>query len=648
LLLTEEGLGPTTVCAMVGSLKDFAAWMLSRPAAITRYRYVTPSVLCDYFDHFSKRPARGSRKNTTVSNDTMQHTLRSITKLYKYGDRLEDALQTTLADWLFNQLPKQYQIHTSSAARTLPIPDEQHRVLLGAALNFINEKADKTISSLKAFVKEEKILQIKDAQELKPIGEVARRRIERVARRIKRTIPKFTRQDSNGSKIITSLSAISLAREANVPLNFCVACLERDSELRRLFRARRRFLGDNIHWDCGELNTNLRLLQMSCFIIIATSTGMRLSELLALKPGCIVQRKIKGSKVFLYWLKSVLVKTSPRFGGEINHWLCGELSARAIRVLEQLHAILPSTIKPREKIEVPLEDSLFRAYTWTGILIEARSMCAGAIYNGLKFAIKELTHDVGHVHPHQFRRTFARNVVRWSTVPILALQRHFKHWSLLMTDYYIGVDDELMRMFFYEQREASRGRLRQILQGECGGPGGIISQKRLMKMVDQEELPVNFRGKEHFGTIENLLNDLCEDGISAYKCGEFTTCLYVPGVAKCGEDGPKEHECHPTECVNSHILVEDVPFYLNNIRQNQLLYDQLTAIEKVGPFGFFLLERIRRDKVAIKPLAILYKEKLGGLKSYYENLTETEQVNTYGLILKNRIELDSATLEYLF
>ena len=67
---------------------------------------------------------------------------------------------------------------------------------------------------------------------------------------------------------------------------------------------------------------------------------------------------------------------------------------------------------------------------------------------------KELGLQTGRIHPHRFRRSFARNIVRWTETPIPALQRHFKHWSLLMTDYYIGTDPQLMEMFFEAQLEA--------------------------------------------------------------------------------------------------------------------------------------------------------------------------------------------------
>ncbi len=397
-----------------------------------------------------------------------------------------------------------------------------------------------------------------------------------------------------------------------------------------MYRCRRKEHRDSLHWDVGDLNLKIRVLQIACFIIIATSTGMRLGELLAIQPGCVVKRKVRG--VSLYWVKSILSKTSTFHAGESAAWLCGELAAKAIRVLEHLHSALPSNTESKPRSKISIADSLFRTYVWDAVTLEARPVTSfQVLQKAMKLFVTERDLNVGYIHPHRFRRTFARNIVRWTETPILALQRHYKHWSLLMTDYYVGIDPQLMEMFFEAQMEASRARLRQILSGECGGPGGLLLQKRLAKMVDMGELPKSFRGRKREGPIEDLVDEMSGDGVLTYKCGEFTTCLYVPAVAQCGEDGPKEHECHPTGCANSHILIEDVPFYLKNISHNLRVYEQLSEPERRGPFGLFVLKRIRNDSAAIKPLVRLYQEKLRELQEKYEALSEVESLAAPGL-----------------
>lgn len=647
-LLEEEGMRPATIRNLVGALKEFAVWMLSRGVPLTRYRHVTASLLDEFAVHISKQPVLQRRKGDgaevkELGRSSFMLRMRALGLLHEYRDRLEDGLYATTLNLLPDRLSEQYRGVWQS--KTLPIPDADHQALLGVALDFIRDRAADLITGLKKFIRDEQIIQITEGLQKESGGEAFNKEGRAAAKKIEEGL-RWSRKDEF-NKTGTRLSVVGIAKLTGISPDLCLSCLVSDKRLKDLFRNRRNFWGLGINWEKSDLYNGLRLLQTSCFIIIATSTGMRLGELLALKPGCLVKRRIRGYEGPLYWLKSTLVKTSSTPGGEDAFWLCGELAARAISILERLHASLPTTLMPEHKGGVTLEDSLFRAYVWTGVTLEARPVTSGSLYNWLKLFIDAMNLSVGHVYPHQFRRTFARNVVRWSSAPILALQRHFKHWSLLMTDYYVGIDDELIQVFLSERIADSRERLRQILAGECGGPGGLISQKRLTRMADNEELPLNFRGREHAGTIETLLDEICGEGVLAYKCGDFTTCLYVPGVAKCGEDGPKEHECHPTECPNSHIMLEDVPFYLNNARQNQLVYDQLSEAERGGPFGLFLLQRIRRDLVAIRPLAPLYAEKLRQLQAHYDRLTEPERVGSYGQMIRNRVERETATLKLL-
>lgn len=649
-LLVEEGLRPKTIYSEVGALKEFAVWMLSRPTPIKRYRYVTESSLNEYLSHMSEQQPLRRRKNCEpgvkmIGKSSLWVKAKALSRLYHYRGRLEDGLHVTPFNYMTDQVSKKSQSSGLFQSKTSPIPDGDLQALLGAATDFVRGKAAGIITGLRHFIRDEQIIQIGEALK-KKLGDPAFNKEVGAASKKVDSALRWSMK-SEFSRTGTRLSVVGLAKQAGIPPELCLACLRSDKRLKDLFRARRNQWGVGINWENSELYSGIRLLQMSCFIIIATSTGMRLSEILALKAGCLVKRRVRGYEGLLYWLKSKLLKTSPTPQGEDAFWLCGELAAHAVNILKRLHVLLPTAVMPGHRSHIPSEDGLFRAYTWTGITLEPRTISDGSVYNWLKFFIEAMKLDIGHVHPHQFRRTFARNVVRWSNAPLLALQRHFKHWSLLMTDYYVGVDDELIQIFLSEQRADSRERLRQILAGECGGPGGLISLKRLTRMADNEELPLNFRGREHAGTMATLLNELCDEGVVAYKCADFTTCIYVPGLAKCGEDGPKVHECHPTECPNSHILVEDVPFYLNNIWQNQSIYGQLGELEKAGPFGLFLLKRIRRDLIAIRPLAALYAEKLGQLRDHYDRLSETEKDGFDGHALKNRIERETETLKLL-
>jgi hypothetical protein len=570
LLVTEEEMHSRTIYSTVQVIKMFACWMLSQPTPIRRFCDVPVSTVKEHFEQLSRKVPRSGLVRTGVRgrlrNETVRAYSKELLRLCHYKDRIGDGLQDFLI--LLDQATvrdyRQYQ------SKTEPIPDEEFQKLLLAAVTFIAENGLQTIHRLKEFVVKEKVIEVH--QGLAKVGndDLSRRRLAKVTGRIQTALKPYTWERSS------ALSVVTLALKTNSSLGDCATCLRQHRTLGNTYRVRRVERGDTFYWNCEDLNLSIRILQIACFIVIATSTGMRLCELLAIKPGGVVKRKVRG--VSLYWVQSILSKTSPTRAGESAAWLCGDLAANAIDVLQRLHAVLPSNTKSKRRSKISIPDSLFRTYVWDGVTLEARPVtCPIVLQKAFKLFIRESKLEVGYIHPHRFRRSFARNIVRWTETPILALQRHFKHWSLLMTDYYIGTDPQLMEMFFDAQMEASKARLRQMLSGQCGGPGGLLLHKRLAKMADLGELPKSFRGRKREEPIEALVDEMSGDGILTYKCGEFTTCLYVPAVAKCGEDGPKEHECHPTECANSHILLEDVPFYLKNIDDNARVYEQLVS-----------------------------------------------------------------------
>src|SRR5260370_40413106 len=79
-----------------------------------------------------------------------------------------------------------------------------------------------------------------------------------------------------------------------------------------------------------------------------------------------------------------------------------------------------------------------------------------------------------HIHPHMFRRTFARYVVRYDTLNLLALKEHFKHISLSMTDYYVGNDLELWMLMEEETDRVSIESFDKALRSDqLAGSGGV-------------------------------------------------------------------------------------------------------------------------------------------------------------------------------
>ena len=348
LLLMEEQQSPRTVFTLVQRIKRFVCWLLSQAPVVRRFSDVPETLLDKYLS------TQRSIRNEELGVGSVQGYVRALERLYHYEIASKTVLRycRPLVEYPI-RLPKDFQ------AKTEPIPDEDFQRLLVAAVKLVDETGIPTIKRFREFVAQENILEIHSQLANLPDDDFSQRRLGRVKERLEVVLKPRTWDRT------LNLSVMTLSSKINVTLGDCTFCLEKHRKLGDAFRNRRYHRGYNYDWDNSDLNTKIRLVQVACFIIIATSTGMRQSELLALKPGCLIERKVRGKR--LYWLKSILSKTSPTYGGEPASWLCGELAAKAIAVLEQLHGVVPSIQHTRYRSNIPLPDSLFRTYTWNAV-----------------------------------------------------------------------------------------------------------------------------------------------------------------------------------------------------------------------------------------------------------------------------------------
>ena len=178
----------------------------------------------------------------------------------------------------------------------------------------------------------------------------------------------------------------------------------------------------------SHLNSELCYLQTACFVLIAFATGMRLSEVLSLQAGCCEIQKEPG-QADLVWLHSRVFKMEGVPEGRRAKWLGGPVCAKAVRVLERLGQRMrrrvgagylwlpiPAVKKPRGRAP------------FTGQAIRTRLKSFVAM-----LGLKDSRGRIFRIHPHMFRRTFARHVVRYDTTNLMALKEHFKHVSLSTT-----------------------------------------------------------------------------------------------------------------------------------------------------------------------------------------------------------------------
>jgi integrase len=341
-------------------------------------------------------------------------------------------------------------------------------------------------------------------------------------------------------------------------------------------------------------------LRTACFIIICFSTGMRLSEVASIKKGCIRTKNMANHGTF-YWIDATLFKGVKNKGlgsgrGQPRSWMCGHLAAQAVEVLEQLSHLLGA-----DKQTPKLLFTLHRFTSIKGTGVGRFSPLTGNVLRKDVVTLCEAFNLGIHVHPHMFRRTFARNIVRADRTSLLALKEHLKHWSLYMTDWYVGLDPELIGDIEAERQILSAELMEKILVGPVSGPGGRRWSAELDKRIKEGRLPRTFRGKAGSEYRKGAIKDLLDAGAMVIPCGDFTFCVFNKDRALCTDgESPVPSKCNSTDCGNSYITLEHVPAHEQKLQRSQSIYENLSGPEKTSPFGELYHQVIVKEERILK------------------------------------------------
>jgi integrase len=308
----------------------------------------------------------------------------------------------------------------------------------------------------------------------------------------------------------------------------------------------------------SQLNQELNYLQTACFVLIAFATGMRVSEILSLREGCCETEKEPGQPD-LVWVRSRVFKMQGVPEGRPAKWLGGPICSRAVQVLERLGR--------------PVRRQAKSSFLWLPIPSfrrprEPHPLVAIAIaYRLLRFiamlGLRDARGRPFHLHPHMFRRTFARHVARHDTTNLLALKEHFKHASLWMTDYYVGNDLELWTVMMEEEEKLFFESFDKALRAEhLAGPGGVHLKRRIDEAMGEGRLTKDFRGEAGSHLRKEMIRDLVEAGQRVYPCAASNYCWFRPESALCTQGNhPLLKRCNPGACTNSIITLEHKPHW---------------------------------------------------------------------------------------
>lgn len=320
-----------------------------------------------------------------------------------------------------------------------------------------------------------------------------------------------------------------------------------------------------------EFQKHLLRLRTACAVLIAFITGMRISEILSIEEGCI-ETEVDNNNGEFIWVISTLYKVQRKSEGTVTKWLGGPIAAKSIRVLERLTAHARDT-RGCKRLFVPTTRISLAQWTTGGALTGSR--IEKDINEFVKWMkLKEEGGEMYCVTPHMFRRTFARQVIRCNHMNILALKEHFKHVSLMMTDHYLGVDDELLEMLRSEEDKLSFETFDKVMSAHrLGGPRGKEVVRQVDAAIADGRLPPEFRGEAGAHLRRQMIVELIESGQQIYPCGMANHCWYRMETALCSQsDLPVLALCNPSSCANSIIGGEHAEYWEGvEVKADQLL-----------------------------------------------------------------------------
>lgn len=342
--------------------------------------------------------------------------------------------------------------------------------------------------------------------------------------------------------------------------------------------------GDTTPWhpklkSVGEIGDMVAAFRTICINLILATVGMRIGEILSLNDNCIVIESSTDGLMDIFYLQGQTTKVEK--GPRVTRWVAG---ARPVGSEE-----IPIPIRAVKAI---LE--LFRPYRQANTLCALFPVTFGQFktvtskhikrYDPVSFRSSNnliLNRWIKmprpwHFTPHQWRKSFARFVIRNDRSAISALSGHFQHVSIAMTDRgYLGSDWQawdLVEFMDDEQRQNTANILSKLLFNDdliAGRMGPYLERVR-----------VEFGGL----TVEESAEDLrwiVEDSDLTVHTADWGFCIYRQETAWCNGDakGPNLATRTPSGCAgcsNLAIHQQHRPYWADRRDRNQSLLDALS------------------------------------------------------------------------
>lgn len=350
--------------------------------------------------------------------------------------------------------------------------------------------------------------------------------------------------------------------------------------------------------DVYEYESALIDIRTAVYIVLAQSTGCRVHELGDIRSGCVYSEVVNG--VTYWWLKSITRKV----GDGPQRWLAPEIVEKAVAILERFSQPLQLRVAAElavAEIEyckaLPVDENrhlalrileLKRNLTRLFLSESSRGIVSTDTKSHNKqlraFAQRRGIHLASHLSTHRFRRTYAVIVVHLNKghrIDLVTLQHHYKHASMLMTEWYAELpetDKELYELIEEETDYFDLALVSHWMEDATPLAGGLGS--RIKAYPSRHHKPMFF--KSHKAFVESI-----REGLNIRSTGH-SWCL--ADAKDCGGHGlfeaPRCDGC-AHGVIDGHFT--DV---WQNLREQQT---ELIELDDIGPAG---QEKVRKSLAA--------------------------------------------------
>lgn len=322
------------------------------------------------------------------------------------------------------------------------------------------------------------------------------------------------------------------------------------------------------------------MLQSAAYIVCAYLTGMRDSEIQAMKRGCLSVVKAEDGAILRHRIKSTAYK-GKRGGGEQAEWVTIAPVAKSVAMLEKLSeraskARNTTTLWPvltlRANTKTHISAEIVRQLNRFRDHLNDRfgTLQAPVIPSGPNDAPWRLT-------TRQFRRTIAWHIANRPFGTIAGMIQ-YKHASVAAFEGYAGSS----RSGFRSEIEAQRalGQIDDILvyfdERQNGARLGGPAAHRIENTLDAAKtalapLPAMIADRAR---LRNMLASLAQ----TLHVGPLADCFFNPATALClnrisgvDQSGPMISMCEPQRCPNACIAERHRPYWLRGADEARAL-----------------------------------------------------------------------------